>query len=87
VILSRTSLTTTSKEVENNTKITLAPNPARENISLLNLAVGSSYQILDMYGRVVREGIYNGTAINIEDLKTAMYLLQASGQTLKVLIE
>ncbi len=87
VILSRTSLTTTSKEVENNTKITLAPNPARENISLLNLAVGSFYQILDMYGRVVREGIYKGTAINIEDLKTAMYLLQASGQTLKVLIE
>lgn len=87
VILSRTDLTTDVKEVQKQSKISLSPNPANQNLNVQHLATGSTFQILDVCGRVVKQGIYNGTLISIEDLNKGMYLLQANEQTLKFLIE
>ncbi len=57
------------------------PNPVQDIVTLKSNAdmVGSSYQLLDMYGKVVSRGLIGDevTTLSIQHLSAGMYILQA----------
>ncbi|MBN1187277.1 MAG: T9SS type A sorting domain-containing protein [Bacteroidales bacterium] len=54
--------------------IRIVPNPARENLRIAGMDV-VSYSIIDITGRMVDSGIYNGS-ISVASLKTGIYIIQ-----------
>lgn len=66
-------------------KMSLYPNPTRQSITLQGLTDGThSYVIYSIEGRTVKQGnIQDGVAIDISDLKPALYFIKVDGATLK----
>jgi len=69
------SLSVTSEEIENTLKLT--PNPATDNIKLLNLKAQQSYSIYDINGRIILQGIiYPNQNINVSSLSNGCYFVK-----------
>lgn len=64
-------------------KFSVYPNPFNDKIQLTGYEIGGIYQILDMNGRVVSQGNYQGE-ISVAELKTGLYILKAGDNTLKI---
>ena len=60
--------------------ISIYPNPASSEIIVNSTVVNSSFNILDLTGRIVLNGVINSTnqAVNIESLTTGTYVLSIS---------
>lgn len=57
--------------------IVLYPNPANGQVAIGGLVDAQSYQILDMRGKVVQQGVYSpGQTLTLEALPAQMYILR-----------
>lgn len=65
-------------------ELSVAPNPATEFVKLTGVAAGSSFQFLDILGRIVRQKtVLEGELISVADLPTGIYVARvvtAQGQ-------
>ena len=62
---------------DSQTQLTIYPNPVSDNpINITGLETGTIYQIIDISGRIVMEGIYDSTPINIAVLEPGNYLVR-----------
>lgn len=67
--------TTTVKNITNNLKTQLYPNPASDKI-YLSYGDNVSYHITDLTGKVVLVGTYDGKGIDVNKLSTGFYILK-----------
>jgi hypothetical protein len=67
--------------------INIFPNPAENIIYLSGLSLGDSYsfQILNEFGQIWKEGQINNSAINITSLPIGLYLLQIEGHVFEII--
>lgn len=58
--------------------VTIAPNPFTDEIKISNAPLGTTFQVLDLNGRIITEGEVRESAFNIElkHLTSGVYLLQ-----------
>lgn len=70
----------TAENKLNNT-VSIYPNPVSEVLYIKN-ADASQYKIVDLSGRIVKSGIYNG-GITISDLNKGAYIIQISGKNVQ----
>lgn len=72
---------TALNEEENNLVFTLYPNPVNSQLSLQGLSSGSSWTIVSMEGKVVRQGRNENSflQLNISELESGMYLFVQNG--------
>ncbi len=65
---------------EEQSPLQVHPNPAAETVNLINASPGTSYNIFDITGRRVSEGMINdiSTGINLKDLPVGVYTLATS---------
>lgn len=81
------SITTNINQPEQNLladNISLYPNPAQQTIFVsvnLNQQTILNYQIIDMYGRVVKKEIFNNAPINVSELPNGVYQFQLYSKT------
>ncbi|OIQ22128.1 MAG: hypothetical protein BM557_01765 [Flavobacterium sp. MedPE-SWcel] len=74
----------------NKNKVTIYPIPANDILNINNIKElhDSSYQIVDLTGKIITKGTITGKTINIDTLAKGLYLLQIDGkQTLKFIKE
>jgi hypothetical protein len=65
----------------------VAPNPARETFRLVNCPVPSRIWVRDMQGRLVKEQIWNGNAIDIAGWERGVYMVSAEdGRTARLMV-
>jgi hypothetical protein len=71
----------------NQMSINIYPNPAENIIYLSGLSLGDSYsfQILNEFGQICKEGQINNSAINITSLPIGLYLLQIEGHVFEII--
>lgn len=62
-----------------NTHAVLYPNPAIDNISISNIALGTPIIIYNTLGQVVKKAFTNGEPIKLTDLAKGTYLLKPDG--------
>lgn len=72
-----TSVTSTPLASSNSLKtLQLFPNPAISEISVVDLPMaGTAYQIVDLYGRIVKSGVFSGSSIDVGGLNPGLYSL------------
>ncbi len=57
--------------------LSLAPNPAKDYISIKTSLEGDlNYTIYNFLGQVINKGIYNGIEIPVYDLSIGLYFLE-----------
>lgn len=61
-------------------QLLIYPNPATDYINLTN-APATGYQIYNVSGKVIAQGIANGQPIQISDLAAGVYVLKADGKS------
>jgi len=71
-----------SVEKNENEKYTIFPNPSSDFIQVEGVNSTDKYEIRDLLGNIVGEGIYN-SSIDISYLSTAYYFLKINNQTIK----
>ena len=59
------------------TEFSLYPNPAHQDLNIQTTEQIKSYEIFDMTGKLVKQGIYNGVSISLIDLDPAVYIFKA----------
>lgn len=73
---------TSIEEVEEAT-LQIYPNPSSDYISISGLAIDLPYNVYDIQGKIVKNGIYNTNSnIDIQNLKTGIYVLELKGSNL-----
>ncbi len=81
------SLPTGVKAVSTSDQVSVYPNPATTEISLMTrgIAAGTGYKVIDINGRVVATGTVSGaaTSINVRSLAEGIYSFRAGGVTIK----
>lgn len=66
---------------------TIAPNPARESFGLVNCPLNSRILIRDMQGRLVKEDMWNGGAIDIGGWARGLYMVSSEdGRTARLVV-
>lgn len=62
-------------------KITLFPNPANDIVSVKDLKEATSYEVIDVFGKVVLKGILEiGGAVNVSELSKGAYIFKLKAQ-------
>ncbi len=64
------------KSVESNVRFNIYPNPANESIWLFGIAEGTTYELFDMSGRRMLEGVFNGKPISLSGISKGTYLVK-----------
>jgi len=70
------AVSTDIEDVSGHSPITLYPNPATSLIKLNNVAINSSYSILDINGRIVQEGQLEQGQVNLNAMNPGLYFLK-----------
>ncbi len=65
------------------------PNPVKENLSIQASAnlKDTPFQIVNLQGKIVKSGIYNGQSISVSDLDHGFYILKMKNIGEKIIIE
>jgi len=64
------------KEVSNESKLQIFPNPAQNQIIIKGADFNLNYQIIDIKGQVVKAGEYSKESINIKELSKGTYIVK-----------
>lgn len=59
-------------------EIQVSPNPAKDVLQLTITEANPYFQVIDMTGRMIKEGVTNGT-IDVQEIPTGLYLLIIKG--------
>ncbi|MFY1046774.1 T9SS type A sorting domain-containing protein [Chryseobacterium sp. GP-SGM7] len=76
VMLTRSALLGTSDLAMENKKVSLYPNPAKENVSFKNADKIKSVDIYESTGRKVKSATLDGESLNVADLKSGNYYFE-----------
>jgi hypothetical protein len=68
-------LNTKSVEITDESDIKIFPNPSSDFITISGLEINSRYEIIDIYGNLVFEGLNNGM-INVSNLSSGCYFVK-----------
>lgn len=75
-----------TKEEKGLLEISVFPNPAKDRINVRSLKMGSNYEILNMQGKVVLSGGYNGREISLTTLPSGVYVLKVDDKSIKIIV-
>ncbi|TVR82016.1 MAG: T9SS C-terminal target domain-containing protein [Chitinophagaceae bacterium] len=77
-------------EVANSANIKIYPNPAQDrlNIRVSDFSSDKSYQLIDIYGRLLQSGLLTDaeTSLSIDEYPAGFYLLHIEGRVFKIQI-
>jgi hypothetical protein len=79
----------TGKGISNNIedKLILYPNPAKAIVLLDQKYIGKELRFFTLTGKEVYRAVYNGNAVDVEQLPSGLYLVRSEGLYAKLLIE
>jgi hypothetical protein len=83
------SLSSTEKGISSNgeDKLILYPNPAKAIVLLDQKYIGKELRFFTLTGKEVYRAVYNGNAVDVEQLPSGLYLVRSEGLYAKLLIE
>jgi hypothetical protein len=71
-------------DIKTDAEITIYPNPAKTEISILNIERNTEYKIRDITGKTIKQGILTPSdKIDINDFAKGIYLIQLNNNKLK----
>ena len=77
----------TMLNVNSDDRWTIAPNPARETIRLVNCPVNTRIWVRDMQGRLVQEMNWSGASVNVVEWSRGMYMVSSEdGYTTRLMV-
>ena len=60
-----------------NLEFSIYPNPTTNSISFNKEMLGATYEIYTITGQLVKNGIYGGSAIPLDQLQAQLYIVKA----------
>ena len=67
--------------------LVIAPNPASQQVQVLNAAKGQPLQLFDLQGRLLSEQPAGSTSLNLSRVAAGMYLVRSGAQQSRLVVE